>query len=282
MGLAFGQVTDSGERARMVAGGVIVAATPGRRLPYARSHLPTELPSRQMLRLLTVLAPGLFFALATAPAVAQPLAAVLAALAPEAPPAVIKDALTARACAIARGLVDPAAHLAVIDFGQPSTEPRLWVFDIVRGELLFAEHVAHGRGSGGQMADTFSNVEGSHQSSLGLFVTAESYTGANGYSLRLDGLEPGLNDRARERAIVVHGAAYVDPLQALRQGRLGRSFGCPAVRPAIARPLIDTLRDGQLLFAHHPDAGWRRKSRLLDCDGAGAVAGRGGGSRATP
>jgi hypothetical protein len=225
---------------------------------------------------------ALFVVLGAPSAAAQSVAAALAALAPKAPLVVIQDALKARACAIARGLADPAAHLAVIDFGRPSTEPRLWVFDVVGGRLLFAEHVAHGRGSGEDMAKSFSNIEGSHQSSLGLFLTAESYVGANGYSLRLDGLEPGLNDRARERAIVVHGAAYVDPLQALRQGRLGRSFGCPAVRPAIARPLIDTLREGQLLFAYHPDTDWRRQSRLLDCDAARAEAARSDGARARP
>jgi hypothetical protein len=184
-----------------------------------------------------------------APGRAGTLARDLSLLAPEADGAVLARALSARDCAIARGLADEGERLAVIDYARPSTERRLWVFDLDGPRLLFAEHVAHGRGSGENRAQQFSNREGSHQSSLGLFRTGETYDGDNGYSLRLDGLEPGLNDRARERAIVMHGAAYVDPLQALRQGRLGRSFGCPAVRTAVARPLIDAIKQGQLLYA---------------------------------
>lgn len=238
--------------------------------------LPATVPLRIRLCL------ALLAVAACGSAQAEPGVAELAALAPEADPEVIDAALSARRCAIARGLVDAAERLAVIDFGRPSTEPRLWVFDLRRGELLFAEHVAHGRGSGENLAEAFSNVEGSHQSSLGLFVAAESYVGANGYSMRLDGLEPGLNDRARERAIVVHGADYVDPAMALQQGRLGRSFGCPAVRPAVAQPLIDTLRDGQLLYAHHPDTGWQRQSQLIDCGAALARGASRTGALASP
>lgn len=189
----------------------------------------------------------------------------LSTLAPEADPAVLKLALEASACAQRKGLVDDAERLAVIDYSRPSTEPRLWVFDLTVPALLYAEHVAHGRGSGENHAQAFSNIEGSHQSSLGLFAAAETYQGANGYSLRLDGLEPGINDRARERAIVIHGAPYVDPLQALRQGRLGRSYGCPAVRPEVAVPLIDTLSDGQLVYAYHSDPEWQAASALTRC-----------------
>ena len=100
-------------------------------------------------------------------------------------------------------------RLAVIDYSLPSTQPRLWVFDLDRGRLLFEELVAHGRGTGERLAEHFSNVEGSQMSSLGLFRAADTYDGANGYSLRLHGLEPGFNDRALERAIVMHGAPYV-------------------------------------------------------------------------
>ena len=94
----------------------------------------------------------------------------------------------------------------------------------------------------------------------------ETYVGGNGYSLRLDGLEPGVNDRARARLLVMHGAWYVDPLQALEQGRLGRSYGCPALRPQIAHEVIDTLKQGQLLFAYYPDAEWMANSDFLHCD----------------
>ncbi len=178
---------------------------------------------------------------------------------------VLAMALDARACALRSGAVAQAARLAVIDYSKPSTEPRMWVFDLDRELLLYAEHVAHGRGSGENYARAFSNRDGSYQSSLGLFATADTYIGGNGYSLRMDGLEPGFNDRARDRAIVMHGAPYVDPLQALRQGRLGRSLGCPALRPAIARDVIDTIKEGQLLFAYYPDPDWLARSRFLRC-----------------
>ena len=194
----------------------------------------------------------------------------LARLAPEADPAVIKLALRARQCALAHGEAEADDRLAVIDYSRPSTERRLWVFELEPARLLYSEHVAHGRGSGDNLAQRFSNVEGSHQSSLGLFRTAETYQGGNGYSLRMDGLEPGINDRARPRAIVMHGAPYVNPEQALRQGRLGRSFGCPAVRREIARELIDTLKQGQLLFAYYPDEAWLRHSQFLACEAAGS------------
>ncbi len=195
----------------------------------------------------------------------QPLLARMHTAAPTLDRNVLALALDARACALRSGAVAQTARLAVIDYSKPSTEPRMWVFDLERERLLYTEHVAHGRGSGENFAHAFSNRDGSHQSSLGLFATAGTYIGGNGYSLRMDGLEPGFNDRARDRAIVIHGAPYVDPTQALRQGRLGRSFGCPALRPAIARELIDTIKDGQLLFAYYPDPAWLAGSRFLGC-----------------
>lgn len=187
----------------------------------------------------------------------------LASMAPGLDREVLTLALQARDCAARTR--DVGRRLAVIDYSRPSTEVRLWVFDLAQARLLHAEHVAHGRGSGGNLPTVFSDVEGSYQSSLGLFATAETYTGQNGYSLRLDGLEPGINGRARERLIVMHGADYVDPDQARRQGRLGRSWGCPAVRTAVARAVIDALKDGQLLFAYADDPGWRQGSALLHC-----------------
>lgn len=205
------------------------------------------------------------------PALSQPQAvggSLLDSLRTKAPgldPAVLQMALEARECAGQQGLASPARRLAVIDYSKPSIEQRLWVFDLVTPSLLFTEHVAHGRGTGDNLARTFSNVEGSHQSSLGLFQTAETYIGGNGYSLRMDGLEPGVNDLARDRAIVMHGAPYVDPVVGRRQGRLGRSHGCPAVRSAVAQRMIDTLKGGQLLFAYYPDGKWLKQSRLLGC-----------------
>jgi hypothetical protein len=155
-------------------------------------------------------------------------------------------------CAQQQRIGTDARRLAVIDYTRPSTDVRLWVFELATGALEFSEHVAHGQGSGGNVPDTFSNQPGSLQSSLGLFLTDDTYVGANGYSLRMHGLNPGLNDAALARYIVMHGADYVDAGIARRQGRLGRSWGCPAVRQAIARPLIDALKRGQFIYAHGP------------------------------
>jgi L,D-transpeptidase catalytic domain len=177
---------------------------------------------------------------------------------------VLKLALGAAACARSVGAVANERLLTVIDYSKASTEPRLWVLDLVRERVLFEELVAHGRGSGENYATRFSNADGSHQTSLGLFRTADTYVGSNGYSLRLDGLEPGVNDRARERAIVMHGAPYVSDFQLRAVGRLGRSHGCPALRPAIARTLIDTIKQGSLVFAYYPDKQWLRASRFLN------------------
>lgn len=200
------------------------------------------------------------------------LASRLAAMAPLADPAVVRFAVQAQQCAVASGAVADPQRLAVIDYSLPSTVPRMWVFDLRARRLLYAEHVAHGKHSGENLANAFSNIEGSFQSSLGLFSAAETYIGENGYSLRMDGLEPGVNDRARERLLVIHGADYVDPAQALRQGRLGRSYGCPALRRAVAEGVIDSLKDGQLVFAYYPDKRWLSSSRFLNCPSVASSA----------
>ena len=122
---------------------------------------------------------------------------------------VLDLAISAVSCAVNSGDIERPRTLTVIDYSLPSVEPRLWVFDVATGKLLFKELVAHGRNTGENMATQFSDTPDSHQTSIGLFVTADTYVGSNGYSLRLDGLEPGFNGRARERAIVMHGAPYV-------------------------------------------------------------------------
>ena len=119
------------------------------------------------------------------------------------------------------------------------------------------------------MAEVFSNVYGSHQSSLGLFRTMNSYYGRNGYSLRLEGLEEGINDLAYQRAIVIHGADYVSEAFIEKTGRLGRSQGCPAVRQEVTYPLIDSIKEDQYLFAYYPDADWLDNSAFLACQGDG-------------
>ncbi|HZX17291.1 MAG TPA: murein L,D-transpeptidase catalytic domain family protein [Pseudomonas sp.] len=176
----------------------------------------------------------------------------------------LRHALAAMQCAVNHG-ADPARRLAVIDYSRPSTERRLWIFDLQRKRLLLRDFVAHGRKSGDNFAEVFSNSLGSHQTSLGLFRTAESYSGKHGYSLRMDGLEPGLNDLARERAIVIHGADYVNPLWVAKQGRIGRSLGCPAVRPEVARMVVDQLKGGQFLFAWHSNQRLMQASTYLEC-----------------
>jgi len=159
-------------------------------------------------------------------------------------------ALRAYSDAAARGLITKPGFLTVIDYTRPSTEPRMWVLDLDTHRVRYHELVAHGRGSGGNVAHSFSNQEGSLMSSLGLFLTDVSYVGTNGYSLRLRGLEPGMNDRAYERAIVIHGADYVSEATVAHLGRLGRSWGCPAVRTPVARELIDTIKGGSVVFAY--------------------------------
>ncbi len=149
--------------------------------------------------------------------------------------------------------------------------PRLWVIDLAARKVLFEELVAHGRETGANFAERFSNDEGSLQSSVGVFLTADTYVGENGYSLRLDGLEPGFNDHARARAIVMHGAPYVRPgMEA--QGRLGRSWGCPALPLSSARQVIDTIKEGTLVVAYYPDAAWLQQSRFLNGCTADLVA----------
>ncbi len=179
-------------------------------------------------------------------------------------PVVLRHAMEALSCARRSG--HPAGErLAIIDFRLPSTLPRLWVIEIETGKLLYEEFVAHGRGSGDNIASRFSNIAESHTSSLGLFLTMDTYEGGNGYSLRLQGLEPGINDKALERYIVMHGADYVSEGFIKTAGRLGRSYGCPAVRREIAKPLIDTLSHGQYLYIHAQDPSWPGTPVSLGC-----------------
>ncbi|WP_313914146.1 murein L,D-transpeptidase catalytic domain family protein [Tahibacter sp.] len=191
-------------------------------------------------------------------------ARALSHTAPNADPAVLGLALNAITCAV-KGGHPPATRLAIIDYSRPSTERRLWVFDLDKPALLHEEWVAHGRNSGDNLTHTFSNAEGSLATSLGLFQTMNAYEGRNGYSLRLSGLESGVNDHALRRAIVIHGASYVNPDRLDAMGRLGRSWGCPAVRTAVAQSLIDHLKDGQYVFAYYPDSQWLAASPYLHC-----------------
>lgn len=189
-----------------------------------------------------------------------PSATDLQRLAPSASLTALKLALTAYHCA---SQTEPDKLLTVIDYSKPSREKRLWVFDLKRNTLLFEEWVTHGKNSGADVATSFSNVPNSYQSSIGLYQTGVTYSGKHGRSLRLVGLEPGFNDNSQSRAIVMHAAAYADPKVVPGLGRLGRSQGCPAVRPAIAGKLIDTLKTGSYVFAYYPQKKWLDTSRYL-------------------
>ena len=212
-----------------------------------------------------LLAPAAFAADST-PCTASPSDSLLTALVRQAPglrAAVLRLALDATVCAEEQGLVKRKDLLTVIDYSLPSTQPRLFTFDLNAKKLLFRELVAHGKNSGGDHASFFSNSPGSLATSLGLFITADPYIGGNGYSLRLKGLEEGVNDMAWDRAVVMHGASYVSRAAIAALGRLGRSWGCPAVRPEVAKKMIDTIRGGTPVFAFYPQKSWLSNSRFL-------------------
>ena len=206
------------------------------------------------------------FASAGEPCTPSPSKELMSSLLRQAPglrSTVLRMALDATGCAAEKGLVRRRDLLTVIDYSLPSTQPRLFVFDLAARKLLFRELVAHGKNSGGNRPDFFSNSPGSLATSLGLFVTADTYVGSNGYSLRLKGLEEGINDMAMDRAIVMHGASYVSRAAIRALGRLGRSWGCPAVRKEVARKMIDTLRGGSPIFAYYPEPQWLTRSEFV-------------------
>lgn len=153
--------------------------------------------------------------------------------------------------------------LSIIDFSKPSTEKRLFVIDLDQSILLFHTWVAHGHNSGKETAFSFSNKPKSKKSSLGFYVTGETYRGSNGYSLKLQGLESGFNSNAFKRAIVIHGAEYVNENYIQSQGYIGRSQGCPAVETAISQELINTIKEGTCLFIYHPSPIYLKHSSLL-------------------
>jgi hypothetical protein len=198
-----------------------------------------------------------------APAAADSLVQSLHAEAPGLRTDVLKLALNAEQCAAAQGLVKRSDLLTVIDYSLPSSTPRLFVFNIAQHKLLFRELVAHGKNSGDNIANFFSNSPSSLATSIGLFVTADTYFGHNGYSLRLKGLDEGFNDMAMDRAIVMHGASYVSQEAVKVLGRLGRSWGCPAVSSTVSQKIIDTIRGGSAIFSYYPDKQWLSKSAFL-------------------
>lgn len=174
----------------------------------------------------------------------------------------IKVGLTAYQKARQEGL-DNKELLTIIDFTKPSADRRMLVVDMKNQKVLFNTWVAHGKNSGGANATSFSNDARSLKSSLGVFVTSDIYDGKHGESLRVQGLEPGVNDNASRRDIVIHSAQYVGADVAKSRGMLGRSWGCMAVAPNTIQPLINTIKGNTLVVAYYPDKAWLSHSAFL-------------------
>ncbi len=154
--------------------------------------------------------------------------------------------------------------LTLIDFTRPSKEKRLWVIDLDKDVVLYHELVAHGKNSGVQYANKFSNIPGTNMSSLGFYLTGSTYAGKHGLSLRLDGMEEHFNNNARRRAIVMHPAAYVSEDFIEHYGRIGRSFGCPSLPEEVSSGIINTIKDGSCLFIYYPDKKYMSASAFID------------------
>lgn len=163
------------------------------------------------------------------------------------------------------GKVAPDNHLlSIVDFSLSSKVPRLWVIDLASKKLYYNTLVAHGEGSGEEFATKFSNTENSHQSSLGFYITDQTYTGKNGYSLKLVGMDAGYNNYAYERAIVIHGADYVSQEFINSNNRLGRSWGCPALSHEISPAVIDRIKGGSVLYIYYPDMVYLNTSKWIN------------------
>ncbi len=154
-------------------------------------------------------------------------------------------------------------YLSIIDFSRPSTDKRYYLIDLAKRTLLYHTYTSHGVNSGEDMAVSFSNRNGSRQSSLGFYLTAETYEGKHGTSLKLDGLERAFNGKARKRYIVIHSADYVSDDFIRENGRLGRSWGCPALPLDVTPDIIDRIRNGSVLFIYGKDPEYLSKSRLI-------------------
>lgn len=176
---------------------------------------------------------------------------------------VLDLALQSYSYADREGMIDRKGILTVIDYSRLSSEKRLWTFDLRTQRLLFEDLVAHGKNNGENRTVDVSNDFGSRMSSVGVYKTGEPYIGKNGYSLRLIGLEDGFNTNAFARAVVLHGAWYVSEDMIKTYGRIGRSWGCPAVRKEIAPSLIDAIKDGSLLVIYYPNDDWLQHSQFL-------------------
>ena len=163
-----------------------------------------------------------------------------------------------------KGVIRKDNIITIVDFSQPSDRKRLYVLDLENKRILFNTMVAHGKNSGALWTRSFSNQTSSLKSSPGFYVTEDTYVGENGYSLRLDGLEKNINDNAHNRAIVMHGAPYVDQSAVNSLGFLGRSWGCPAVPVSKHKAIINTIKGGTCLFIYSPDKNYQERSTILN------------------
>jgi hypothetical protein len=161
-----------------------------------------------------------------------------------------------------KGKISNPNILTVCDFSQPSDSKRLYIIDVRNFKVLLNTYVAHGKNSGVEYANRFSNRSRSLESSLGFYVTKNTYYGQHGLSLKLSGQDKGFNDRAEARAIVVHGASYIG--DEWLGGKMGRSFGCPAVPSRMASKVIDLIKNGTCLFIYHPLKSYLHGSRILN------------------
>jgi hypothetical protein len=163
-----------------------------------------------------------------------------------------------------QGKLNNVHYLTIIDFSKPSTSNRFYVIDMEQGQLLLQTLVAHGKKSGTVFANTFSNKDASSKSSLGFYVTGKTYIGKHGTTLELEGQEKGINDNAKERAIVIHGANYVSESIAKQQGYIGRSLGCPAVPNDQVNTIIEAIQGASCLFVYAPVKSYMRQSTLAN------------------
>jgi len=154
--------------------------------------------------------------------------------------------------------------ITVVDFSQPSTKKRFYLINLVSEKIIYENYVAHGQNSGTLNAEKFSNIPSSHQSSLGFYKTAETYFGKHGLSLKLDGLEKGINHLARDRNIVIHSADYAEESFIKKYGRLGRSYGCPALPTEKYNELIEKIKEGTLIFIYYPKSDYLNNSPVLN------------------
>lgn len=178
---------------------------------------------------------------------------------------VFQLALTGHNKLEAAGQLKNPGVLTIVDFSQSSKNKRMYIIDLIKDSLLYNTYVAHGRNTGEEYARNFSNESGTHKSSLGFYITENPAMGATvGLSLIIKGVEKGFNDKALERAIIIHGADYATEDFIRKNGRLGRSYGCPSVPPDLIKPVSETMKGGSCLFIYYPDSNYRKKSALLN------------------